>query len=543
MDNKRLIVFMVFFFSVLLLWQKWQIDHNPVEKKVAATSSATSEQQTAAHSEQVSSAPVDNLLQNGKPIHVRTDLMDAEIDTAGGDLRSLSLTKYRESGDPSKPYSFLHVAGGRVYIVQSGLISDGLPTHKTIFTAERYDYEMAPGKDDLSVTLQAPPAAGYRVEKIYTFHRGSYIVDISYRVTNTGSAQMKPYAYFQFVRDGEPPVGAARFAKTYTGAAVYTQNAKFVKEDFSDIEKGKVDYPEKSRDGWIAMIQHHFVSAWLPNGDVSREFYTRKVGSDLYSAGIVVPLGDIEAGKTQQVEMPMFVGPQEQDLLAKTAPGLDLVVDYGWLKILAKPLFWGLSLVHHWVGNWGYAIVIVTLLIKLAFFPLSAASYKSMARMRAVSPKLQKLKEQYGNDTQRANQAMMELYKTEKINPFGGCLPIMIQIPVFIALYTVLLTTVELRNAPFMLWIQDLSQPDPFYVLPLIYGITMILQTRLNPPPPDPMQAKVMQIMPVAFSVIFFFFPAGLVLYSMVNNVLSIAQQWHITRTVGKTIAADAAGK
>ena len=534
---------MVFFFSVLLLWQKWQIDHNPVEKKVAGTSSTISKQPSAPQSEQVTSAPVDNLLQNGKPIHVRTDLMDAEIDTAGGDLRKLSLTKYRESGDPSKPYSFLHVANGRVYIVQSGLISDSLPTHKTVFSAERYDYELAPGKDELSVTLQAPTAAGYRVEKIYTFHRGSYIVDISYRVTNTGSAQMKPYAYFQFVRDGEPPVGAARFAKTYTGAAVFTQNSKFVKEDFSDIEKGKVDYPEKSRDGWIAMIQHHFVSAWLPKGDVSREFYTRKVGNDLYSAGIVVPLGDIASGKTEQVEMPMYVGPQEQDLLARTAPGLDLVVDYGWLKILAKPLFWGLSLIHHWVGNWGYAIVIVTLLIKLAFFPLSAASYKSMARMRAVNPKLQKLKEQYGNDTQRANQAMMELYKTEKINPFGGCLPIMIQIPVFIALYTVLLTTVELRNAPFMLWIQDLSQPDPFYVLPLIYGITMILQTRLNPPPPDPMQPKVMQIMPVAFSVIFFFFPAGLVLYSMVNNVLSIAQQWHITRTVGKTVAADAAGK
>ncbi|HQT27081.1 MAG TPA: membrane protein insertase YidC, partial [Burkholderiales bacterium] len=342
----------------------------------------------------------------------------------------------------------------------------------------------------------------------------------------------------QLLRDGEAPVGDTRFAKTYTGVGVYTEKSKFVKENFHDIGKGKTDYPKNDDNGWIAMIQHYFVSAWLPEEHVKREYYTRQIGSDLYSAGVVMPVGSIQSGKEGRISVPLYVGPQEQNMLAKLSPGLDLVVDYGWLTVIAKPLFWVLSMFYKWVQNWGVAIIMLTVCIKLIFFPLSAASYKSMAKMRALNPKLQMLKEQYGEDKQRMNQAMMELYKTEKVNPLGGCLPIVVQIPVFIALYTVLLTTVELRNAPFMLWIKDLSIPDPYYVLPLVMGVTMLLQTRLNPAPPDPIQAKVMQIMPIAMSIFFFFFPAGLVLYWLVNNILSISQQWYITRMIGKETAA-----
>jgi YidC/Oxa1 family membrane protein insertase len=321
---------------------------------------------------------------------------------------------------------------------------------------------------------------------------------------------------------------------TFTGVGVYTEKEKFHKITFSDIEKGKASYPKTSEDGWIAMLQHYFLGAWLPKNGTPREFYARRV-DNLTAAGVIVPAPKVEPGATATVSVPLYAGPQEQDKLAKLAPGLDLSVDYGWLTIIAVPLFWLLSWFYQWVGNWGVAIIILTVIIKLLFYPLSEASYRSMAKMRVLAPKLQRLKEQYGEDRQRMQQAMMEMYKTEKINPLGGCLPIVVQIPVFIALYWVLLASVELRHAPFMLWINDLSRPDPWFILPLLMGSTMIIQTRLNPVPPDPIQAKVMKIMPVAFSVFFFFFPAGLVLYWLVNNVLSIAQQWNINRVLERS--------
>ena len=316
---------------------------------------------------------------------------------------------------------------------------------------------------------------------------------------------------------------------TYTGVGVYTDRDKFQKIAFSDIEKNKAVLPKDVSDGWIAVIQHYFLGAWLPKNGTPREFYVRRV-DNLNAAGVIVPVGSIEPGATTAIGVPLYAGPQDQEKLAALAPGLDLAVDYGWLTVLAVPLFWLLSLFYEWVGNWGVAIILLTVIIKLVFYPLSEASYRSMARMRVLAPKMQRLKEQYGDDRQRMQQAMMELYKTEKINPLGGCLPIVVQIPVFIALYWVLLASVELRHAPFMLWIHDLSRPDPWFVLPILMGATMIFQTRLNPEPPDPVQAKVMKIMPIAFSIFFFFFPAGLVLYWLVNNILSIAQQWHINR-------------
>src|SRR5712671_68063 len=331
-------------------------------------------------------------------------------------------------------------------------------------------------------------------------------------------------------------------AQTYTGAAFYTERDKFHKVTFEDIAKGKAPYPKSSDNGWIAIIQHYFVAALLPPEKTPREFYARKLAEDLYSVGVIVPVGPIAPGAETRVVVPLYAGPQDQDHLESVAPGLELVVDYGWLTVIAAPLFWVLKLFHRWMGNWGLAIILLTVVIKLIFFPLSAASYRSMAKMKLVTPRLMKLREQYGDDKTKMNQAMMELYKTEKINPLGGCLPILVQIPVFIALYWVLFESVELRNAPFMLGIDDLSTPPigdgfvlaPFvyFVLPVLMGATMIFQTYLNPAPPDPVQAKIMKIMPIAFSVMFFFFPAGLVLYWLINNILSIAQQWQITNSM-----------
>ena len=328
--------------------------------------------------------------------------------------------------------------------------------------------------------------------------------------------------------------------QTYTGAAVYTEQDKFVKVPFSDIDKGKTPYAKSADNGWVAMVQHYFVSALLPPDKTPREYYTEKISDDFYRAGVKIPLAEIPAGGTATAAARLYVGPEEQDKLKAVAAGLDLVVDYGWLTVIAAPLFWMLELFHKWLGNWGLAIIALTVLIKLVFFPLSAASYKSMARMKQVTPRLMKLRETYGDDRAKLNQAMMELYKQEKINPLGGCLPIVVQIPVFIALYWVLLASVELRQAPFYGWIKDLSVPDPFFILPALMMGSMVIQTKMSPTPPDPVQAKVMQIMPFAFGVMFFFFPAGLVLYWLVNNILSIAQQWQITRMIegGKKAAA-----
>jgi YidC/Oxa1 family membrane protein insertase len=328
---------------------------------------------------------------------------------------------------------------------------------------------------------------------------------------------------------------------TYTGAALFTEQEKFKKIEFSALDKGNASYPKNADNGWIAMLQHYFLTAWLPKDKSAREYYAKRLGENEYTAGVIVPVGVVEPGSTARITVPLYAGPEEQSKLASIAPGLDLTVDYGWLTVIGAPLFWLLSFYHSWTGNWGVAIILLTMSVKLAFFPLSAAGYRSMAKLRLVTPKLQRLREQHGNDRQRMHQAMMDFYKTEKINPMGGCLPIVVQIPVFISLYWVLLASVELRHAPFAAWIEDLSSPDPYFVLPVLMGISMFVQSKLSPPAADPIQAKVMQIMPFAFSVFFFFFPAGLVLYSLVNNVLSIAQQWQITRMIEG--AAVAAGK
>jgi YidC/Oxa1 family membrane protein insertase len=462
---------------------------------------------------------------------VETDVYRAEIGLLGGDLRKLELTQHRGVENKKANFLLFQQRPDHVYVAQSGLLGPDLPTHRTSYSADSTEYRMQEGASVLEVRLQAPVANGVRVTKIYRFHRATYVIDVAFEIANAGAAAVKPYAYYQFLRDDKPPEGDSAMLPTFTGVGVYTDRDKFHKIAFSDIEKNKAVVPKDVSDGWIAVVQHYFLGAWLPKPGTPREFYVRRV-DNLNAAGVIIPTDAIEPGSSAVVNVPLYAGPQDQEKLAQLAPGLDLSVDYGWLTILAVPLFWLLSLLYEWVGNWGVSIILLTVIIKLIFYPLSEASYRSMARMRVLAPKMQRLKEQYGDDRPRMQQAMMELYKTEKINPLGGCLPIVVQIPVFIALYWVLLASVELRHAPFMLWIDDLSRPDPWYVLPVLMGATMIFQTRLNPEPPDPVQAKVMKIMPIAFSIFFFFFPAGLVLYWLVNNILSIAQQWHINRVL-----------
>lgn len=558
MDTQKLVLFLIFSTSMLFLWDAWQKEQNPPPpaaitaqgpagepsvrrqedipvpgEKLVSTQPGTSEPSA----ESAGPVKTSGKLESGEKIVVNTDLVVAEIDTAGGDLRQLELLDHPDKEDKNKPIALLQSQYDHIYVAQSGLIGEGLPSHKTRYTTEAHTYNLAGGQDKIEVRLVAPETDGVRVTKIYTFHRGSYLIDVSFEVTNQGTAAIQPFSYFQMLRDSKPPVGSVFMIPTYTGAALYTEEEKFKKIEFSALDKGNASYPKNADNGWIAMLQHYFLTAWLPKDKSQREYYAKRLGENEYTAGVIVPVGQIEPGNTATITVPLYAGPEEQSKLAAVAPGLDLTVDYGWLTVIGAPLFWLLSFYHSWTGNWGAAIILLTMSVKLAFFPLSAAGYRSMAKLRVVTPKLQRLREQHGADRQRMHQAMMDFYKTEKINPMGGCLPILVQIPVFISLYWVLLASVELRYAPFALWIEDMSSPDPYYVLPVIMGISMFVQSKLSPPATDPIQAKVMQIMPFAFSIFFFFFPAGLVLYSLVNNVLSIAQQWQITRMIERAAA------
>ena len=469
---------------------------------------------------------------SGTKAVIKTDLYVAEISSVGGDLVRLELSKHKSTEDKSKNFVLMETARDQTYVAQSGLIGEGLPNHKSEFRLEPGTRELNSGSDKYELRLEAPDVNGLKVAKIYTFHRGSYQIDVGYEIVNQRQVPFVAHAYYQLTRDGKVPEASMTNIATFTGPAVYTDIGKFQKVDFTDIDKGKAKYVQTAKDGWLAMVQHYFVAGWTPQGQDEREFFMRKVADNLFSAGIILPIVAIAPGQTARFGVPLYAGPQEQAKLEKVAPGFDLVVDYGWLTVIASPIYWLLELIHRFVGNWGWAIIFLTVLIKGAFYPLSAASYKSMAKMKLVTPKMMKIKEQFASDRNRMNQEMMELYRKEKINPLGGCLPILVQIPVFIALYWVLLGSVEMRNAPWMLWIHDLSVKDPYFVLPIIMGATMLIQMKLNPTPPDPIQAKVMMAMPIVFTFMFLWFPSGLVLYWVVNNVLSVAQQWQITRMI-----------
>lgn len=554
METKKLVLIIIFSTSLLFLWEAWQQELNPPSSKVmtgAATSNSSNQRHDplpvpgdgltssiaesngiAAGIEGATPSVTPNLFASGEKITVKTDMVVAEIDTAGGDIRQLGIIEHPSREDESKPYELLLDKATRFQVAQSGLIGEGLPSHKTKYTLDsnQFNYELEPGQDKVVVRLLAPETDGIQVAKIFTFHRGSYVINVEFEIINHSETTIIPFSYFQMLRDANDPTGASSMVHSYTGPAMYTEEEKFLKIKFSDLDKNKAEYPTNADNGWIAMLEHYFLTAWLPPQNTPREYFVKHLAPNQYTAGVIAPVGAVEAGQTKHITMPFYAGPQEQNKLAELAPGLELTVDYGWLTVLAKPLFWLLSFYYSWVGNWGAAIILLTLTVKLLFFPLSAAGYRSMAKLRVATPKLQRIREQYASDRQRMHQAMMEFYKEEKINPMGGCLPILVQIPVFIALFWTLMAAVELRYAPLALWITDMSVPDPYYVLPVIMGISMWLQSKLSPTPADPIQAKVMQIMPIAFSVFFFFFPAGLVLYSLCNNILSILQQWQITK-------------
>ena len=537
MDTQRLILFFVFSFSLLLLWEAWQKASQPPQTAAAPTESVPSPsaapgkpapiQPQAVPPASGAARPGTTAVTHGR-IQVNTDLVHAEIDTEGGDIAYLELLEHQDTGDKSKPVVLF--GPEHRYAAQSGFIGEGLPNHRTLYTSDQKQVVLKPGENNVEVRLEAPGPQGVKAIKTLRFTRGSYLIEVRQEIENQSASPISAHAYFQLVRDGNSPADSNRMARTYTGTAVYSDQDKFKKVSFSDIDNGKTPYSKTAADGWVAMIQHYFVAAIIPPEHKQRENYTRKLSDDYYAVGVIEPVGEVQPGTRASASAEIYAGPQEQSILKTTAPGLDLVVDYGWLTIIAAPLFWVLEVFHRWTGNWGLAIILLTVTIKLIFFPLSATSYRSMARMKLVAPRLAKIRETYADDRMKQNQAMMELYKTEKINPLGGCLPIAVQIPVFIALYWVLLAAVELRHAPFYGWIKDLSAADPWYVLPTLMMASMLLQTKMNPKPPDPVQAKVMMIMPFAFGIMFFFFPAGLVLYWVVNNVLSILQQWQINR-------------
>ena len=503
----------------------------------AATGTATGPIAAAAPS---ASAPA-----AGEKVTIATDLVSATLDSIGGTLARVELLKQVDPFDHSKNVVLLDRSKDRLYLAETGLVPPaggaGLPNHHTAMRLVPGERTLAAGQNELKVQFESDAVGGVKLVKTYTFHRGDYVIDVQHQVVNDSAAAISPRLYLQLVRDGNSPAGESSFYFTFTGPAVYTDTAHYKKIDFKSIEKRKdgekPDHETSGTTGWVAMVQHYFVSAWLldkPGAPApAREFYTGKVDANTYSVGQIVPLGSVAPGATKTLDARLFVGPQEETKLETLAPGLELVKDYGWFTILSKPLFWLLTQLHKAIGNWGWAIVGLVVILKIAFYWLNAKAYGSMAKMKAINPKIMEMRERLKDKPQQMQQEMMRIYRDEKVNPLGGCLPIFVQMPFFIALYWVLLSSVEMRNAPWIGWITDLSAKDPYFILPILMTLTSLLQTWLNPTPPDPIQARMMWIMPLIFSVMFFVFPAGLVLYWLTNNILSIAQQYLINKRLG----------
>ena len=541
MDNQRLILFVALSFVLLLIWQAWVEDYGqkpqPVSTEAVTTPPAvdTAADLPSEIPEPGAALPriQDEFLPSSQRIQVQTDVLSVEIDTTGGDIRKVDLLQYPVSiKSDSGPVRLISDEPPDFFVAQSGLRTpDGEePTHHAIYEAEQTEYRLSDSNDLIEVPLRWRSPEGVLVDKIFTFRRGSYVIDVVHQVSNQSESDWRGRQYRQLQRTDETKDSGNQFIITYTGGVIYSPEEKYEKINFDDMVDE--DLSREITGGWAAMIQHYFLAAWIPPGEESDQYYSKVINGPRYVLGMISPYLTVPGGSDASFSSRFYVGPKLQDVMAEVAPGLELTVDYGILTVLSQPLFWMLDKIYKLVGNWGWAIVLLTLLIKLAFYKLSETSYRSMANMRKLTPRLKSLKERYGDDKQRLNQAMMELYKTEKINPLGGCLPILVQIPVFIALYWVLLESVELRQAPFILWIKDLSSPDPYFVLPLLMGATMFIQQKLNPAPVDPMQAKIMMLLPVVFTVFFAFFPSGLVLYWVANNTLSIAQQGMITRRI-----------
>ena len=553
MDFKKTILWAVFSLSGLMLYNNWQVQEGKPSMfgGAPAVSSTAGDKAPASGKVDVptatskgtitTAAPIANTapIESAEKFVLQNDVLILEISANGANVIDAKLLKSLTADQ--KPVELFQYTPTHKYFARSGLITlnnSDLPNHTSIFKL------VQSGKDGSGrpFMVLASERNGVKLEKTFILNPGSYVVDVGHRVTQTTANPNPLVLYTEIVRDGMQeqkigPFDGAFSASTFTGPAAYTDKEKFNKLEFTAIDKNKITIPTQVPAGdpaWIAMVQHYFASAWIPGDKFARDIYAGKIDNGLYRIGMQTPLGVVAPGSVVVEKARLFVGPQEEKVLETIAPGFELLKDYGYLTIIAKPIFWLLEKIHGFVGNWGWSIILLTILIKLVFFPLSAASYKSMARMKEVQPRLMAMKEQYKGDPQKLNQAMMEMYRKEKINPLGGCLPVLIQIPVFISLYWVLLSSVEMRGAPWILWIHDLSVPDPYYILPVIMAVSMFVQTKLNPTPPDPIQAKVMMYMPIVFSIMFFFFPAGLVLYWVVNNLLSIAQQWQINQMFGK---------
>jgi YidC/Oxa1 family membrane protein insertase len=557
-DIRRTILWVIFGFSMVLLWDQWQV-HNgnkatffptPAPAVKVDTNSTSANTNKAGIPAPVTPQPdaasvpvVETRATTKEWVQLETDVAKLTFDTEGGSLVRVELLKHADEQKPGSNIVLLDDSKDRIYTAQTGLISStpgvALPNHKTPMTVRSGARQLKAGENTVSITFESALQNGVKLVKTYTIHRGAYDMSVKHDIVNTGNQDVTPQLYFQLVRDGNKPAGESSFYSTFTGPAIYTDAKKYQKVEFADIKKKKVDVEKQSTAGYVAMVQHYFASAWvLPDGlqrDISLDAVDIGVNVPdcCYRVTMITPLEVIKPGQTKSVAATFYAGPQEEKKLEALYPGLELVKDYGWLTILAKPLFLLLHQLNNILGNWGWSIVSLVVLLKAAFYWLNAHAYQSMAKMKAINPRIMEMRERLKDNPQQMQTEMMKIYREEKVNPMGGCVPIALQIPVFIALYWVLLSTVEIRNAPWVGWIHDLSAPDPYFILPLFMTLTTLLQTALNPAPPDPMQAKMMWIMPLAFSVMFFFFPAGLVLYWITNNVLSIAQQWLINIRMG----------
>jgi len=595
-DIRRTVLWVIFGFSMVLLWDQWQVFNGhkatffPSPATVASQASAqgagvpttgtapanstSNNAMAGANSGVPSGVPVpvggassnaattlsaagnipvqDIAAQKREIIQITTDVLKVDFDTEGGNVVRAEFLKHADVNRIGHNVVLLDNSAERIYMAQTGLISSvpgvNLPTHKTTMTARPGARSLKGNDKTISLVFESAPQDGVQLIKTFTFKAGDYAIDVKHDIVNLSKQDVVPQLYYQLVRDGNKPVGESSFYSTFTGPAIYTEAKKYQKVEFADIKKKKVDIETQSSTGYVAMVQHYFASAWvLPDGllrNISMDAVDigARMPDCCYRATLIAPLEAIAPGKTKSVSATLFAGPQEEHELEAIYPGLELVKDYGWLTILAKPLYWLLNKLNNILNNWGWSIVALVVLIKAGFYWLNAHAYKSMAKMKAINPKIMDMRERLKDNPQQMQVEMMKIYREEKVNPLGGCLPIAIQIPVFIALYWVLLSTVEMRNAPWVLWIHDLAAPDtslgiwfgvPIGILPIVMTLTTVLQTALNPAPPDPMQAKLMWIMPLAFSVMFFFFPSGLVLYWITNNVLSIAQQWVINTRMG----------
>ena len=565
-DIRRTLLWGIFLASLFFIWESWN-RHNgqpsmfgpparvatPAAPSPAAAPTPTpvpggsvaAPAATPSLGAPVAAAPAASAPAPSQQVTVSTDLVRATIDSTGATLARVELLKQVDPLDPSKHVVLLDRSPHRLYLAETGLVPPsggaGLPNHHTPMRAVPGERSLGNGQNELKVVFESDPVGGVKLVKTYTFHRGDYVIGVEHQIVNVSNAPISPRLYLQLVRDGNDPPGGSSLYFTFTGPAIYTENSHYHKIDFKSIEKRapgeKPSHDTSGTNGWVAMVQHYFLSAWLVDKPgapgPAREFFTAKIDANTYSVGELLPLGEIAPGAAKTFDARLYVGPQEEDRLASLAPGLELVKDYGWFTILAKPLFWLLTQLHKLIGNWGWSIVGLVVLLKIAFYWLNAKAYSSMAKMKAINPRIMEMRERLKDKPQQMQQEMMRIYREEKVNPLGGCLPIVVQMPFFIALYWVLLSTVEMRNAPWIGWITDLAAKDPYFILPLLMTGTSLLQTWLNPTPPDPVQARMMWIMPLVFSVMFFFFPAGLVLYWLTNNILSIAQQYLINKRLG----------